>query len=125
MTQFSLLLLYQLGSDQLERLFYTIRTITHFANFDFLELVERIIMAFQIEMVYANNPNLRRDSRLSSDKSTLDYSSTRSWCGELSTENIRLTTVWSLGRRKAEATLRKFGYEDNHFNLSAPGITLL
>ena len=73
-------------------------------------------MALQIEKVYENNPILRRDSRLSSKITTTeDKSSMNAWCGELSTENIRLVTVWHLGRRKAEATLSKIGYNENHF----------
>jgi hypothetical protein len=49
------LFLFMLGSDQLENLFATVRTITHASNCDLLELSERITMALQIEKVITIN----------------------------------------------------------------------
>ena len=45
------LYLFMRGTDQLENLYSTVRTITHAKNCDFLELTERLIMALQIEKV--------------------------------------------------------------------------
>ena len=119
------LLLYQLGTDQLEILFGTIRTLTHSSNCDFLELIERCKMAFQIESVYIKEPNLRKASRLSSNTKTADdHSSSNEWCGQLTTENLRLVTVWNFGQKKAEATLKKFDFDCSH-DLSNSGITMM
>ena len=118
------MLLYQLGTDQLEIFFGTIRTITHSDNCDYLELTERCKMAFQIEKVYSKNPNLRKESRISS-KTTEDHSSVKSWCGDLKTENLRLVALWSFGRRKAELTLANFGFDSLHFETSDPEITMM
>lgn len=43
--------LYMLGTDQLESLYATIRTLTHATSCDFLELHDRIKIALQIEKV--------------------------------------------------------------------------
>lgn len=59
------LYLYQLGTDQLEQLFSSVRTITHAKNCDLLELQDRLKMSSQIENVYAERPGWRKTSRLS------------------------------------------------------------
>ena len=83
-------------------------------------------MAFQIERVYQNDPMLRKKSRVSSKiNSTDDNSTNNAWTGELSTEQIRLVTVWHLGRRKAEATLRQFDFDDSHFKTCDQDITMM
>ncbi len=46
-----LLFLYMLGTDQLEGLFATIRTLTHASNCDLLELHDRLKIAMQLEKV--------------------------------------------------------------------------
>ena len=69
--------LYQLGTDQLENLFSTVRTITHSATCDYLESNERLRMAYQIEDVFSRRPELRPDNRLSfkkNIKNTVDHS---------------------------------------------------
>jgi hypothetical protein len=54
------LFLYQLGTDQLENLFSTVRTLSHSRNFNMLELVERLVLAQQIESVYERNEKWRQ-----------------------------------------------------------------
>ncbi len=73
------LYLHLLGTDQLESLFSVIRTITHAKNVDFIELIDKINIANQIETIYLRNDDWKRQSRLvaSSD----DKSSVRSWNG--------------------------------------------
>ena len=57
--------LFQFGSDDLEMFFAVLRTITHSKNCDFLELMDRVKTAPQIENVYMKNPHLKPNSRLS------------------------------------------------------------
>ncbi len=56
-------LLYQLGSDQLESYFSTIRTIENGNNLDFLDLIDRINHADQIEQIYQNNIGWKQHNR--------------------------------------------------------------
>ena len=112
------LYLYQLGTDQLVNLFSTIRTITHSSTCDFLELNERLKMAYQIEQVYNDRPEWRPDSRLSTQTNlatTLDHSSVHSWTGDLCTLNLGLETIWDIGCERAKSLLKKFTYEDSEF----------
>ena len=51
------LYLYQLGTDQLELLFGHVRTISDASNCDFLELKQRLVIAFQIAKVYKYHPD--------------------------------------------------------------------
>lgn len=76
--------LYQLGTDQLESLFSTVRTLTHASRCDFIELIERLQISDQIEKVFEEHPLWRKKSRLCSSF-TNDYSSGSSWIGNLST----------------------------------------
>jgi hypothetical protein len=112
------LYLYQLGTDELENLFSSIRTITHSQTCDYLELSERIKMAYDIEDVYTRRPELRPSNRLtakSKQKSTLDHSSVLSWSSDLSTVNLDLETIWSLGAEKAVFLLKSYNYKDDEF----------
>ena len=86
---------YQMGTDQLEGLFGEIRTITHSVNCDFLELLERMTAALQTNKVLNDHPEWKKTSRISS--STNDDSSSRSWRGKLTTEDISITQIWSHG----------------------------
>jgi len=112
------LYLFQLGTDQLENLFSTLRTINHSFTCDFLEMNERLKMAYDVENVYAKRPDLRPTSRLTAQmkiKSTLDHSSVHSWSGDLLTYNLDLETIWSYGRDKALSLLKNYDYNDNEF----------
>jgi hypothetical protein len=74
-------LLFLHGTDQLESLFSIIRTVTHSNNCDFLELIEKLKAARQVENIYNKYPYLAQSSRLT--VTTLDHSSVQSWKGEL------------------------------------------
>ena len=52
--------LYQLGTDQLERLFSLIRTITHARNCDSLEICHRLSHAGSIELILQKHPTWKR-----------------------------------------------------------------
>ena len=75
--------LYQLGTDELESFFGTLRTMSYSKNSDFLELMERIKIALQIKRVYNEHPEWRKFSRTSSSL-TKDHSSAGSWTGSTS-----------------------------------------
>jgi hypothetical protein len=62
------LYLYQLGTDQLEELFGVIRTLTHARNCDFLELLQRLVIAYQIETVFNKHLDWKRKTRLCTAK---------------------------------------------------------
>ena len=78
----SKLFLYQLGTDELESFFGVLRTLSHSKNCDLLELIERIKIALQIQNVYSEHPEWRKQSRISSN-TTDDHSSSSSWTGDL------------------------------------------
>ena len=64
--------LYQLGTDQLEASFSNVRTQTHSRNCDFLELIDRLGIARQIDLVYENNESWKSQSRLETRANTKD-----------------------------------------------------
>ena len=68
------LLLMLLGTDQLERLFSVIRTMTHAKNCDLLELLDRYQLASSIEKVFQKHPEWKSNDRLTI-RETLDHSS--------------------------------------------------
>jgi hypothetical protein len=119
--------LYQLGTDQLENLFSVIRTITHSSTCDFLELNDRLKMAYQVEQVYNDRPDWRPNNRLSTKTkitTILDHSSVHSWTGDLSTINLGLETIWEIGCENAKAILKEFGFSDDEFCLNYDVTTL-
>ena len=86
--------LYQLGTDQLESLFSTIRTLTHAANCSLLELIQRFVIAYQIQNVRKDHPEWSREKRR--EASTHDHSSVTSWVGHLTTENLSHSSLKSI-----------------------------
>ncbi len=106
----------QLGTDQLEALFSVIRTQSHSSNFTFFELLQRINICLQIEKVYKENPNWKAGSRLCVGK-TLDHSSSRSWIGDLSPNEVNLELIWTRGHKKAKDILNKFGFSHSEMNI--------
>jgi hypothetical protein len=112
------LFIYQLGTDQLENLFSSIRTITHSQTCDSLELNDRLKMSYDIEDVYSRRPELRPTNKLTNKSKstyTLDHSSIYSWSGDHSTINLDLFTIWSLGYEKSMLLLKNYGYDDDEF----------
>jgi hypothetical protein len=119
------LYLYQLGTDQLEGFFSTIRTLTHSKNCNFLELKQRMVVALQIEKVYIDNPMWRNSSRVSA--TTNDHSSAASWTGNLqtNTEEWSLKTIWHYSNSRAKNLLTDYGYSQTELTISDNSITML
>ena len=99
------LYLYQLGTDQLERLFSTIRTITHARNCDSLELCQRLSHAETLEFIISKHPEWKRmhGKRLCGNK---DSSSQREWTGELEVNNLDVQKLWNTGQAEAVNELK-------------------
>ena len=102
--------LYQLGTDQLEASFSNVRTQTHSRNCDFLELIDRLGIARQIDLVYENNESWKSQSRLETRANTKDYSSIRDWIGDLNVSSQDLGVCWNVGKKEAFKILTDFGY---------------
>jgi len=79
--------LYQLGTDQLELLFSTLRTINHSPNCDFLELNDRLVITEQVENVYTRHPEWKKKIRTASSF-VEDRSKSCEWTGILTTNYI-------------------------------------
>ncbi|CAF0901874.1 unnamed protein product [Brachionus calyciflorus] len=120
------LYLYQLGTDQLESLFSSVRTLTHSRNCDILELLDRLKISLQIEKVYSQNP-WRSDCRLSFEKiaPTLDHCSVNEWLGDLSLDNFEIKYIWNYGFDSAREILINFCYTEEDFELQNENITML
>ena len=98
------LYLYQLGTDGLELLFSTLRTISHSPNCDFLELKERLVITEQVEKVYAKHPDWRQKSRTSASL-VVDRSKFCEWSGNLTTNHIDIVKIWTNGLKQTQKTL--------------------
>ena len=94
------LYLYQLGTDQLERLFGNIRTITHARNCDSLELCQRLSHAESIEAIITKHPTWKRihERRLCGNK---DYTSQTEWTGNLDASTCHVQQLWNVGQLEA------------------------
>ena len=92
--------LYQMGTDQLEKCFGSVRTITHARNCDALELNQRLQHAESINEIIAKYPTWKRfhGKRLGS---YTDASSQVDWSGDLNVDNIDFYQQWTLGRIEA------------------------
>jgi len=109
------LFLYQLGTDQLELFFSSLRTQTHSRNFSLFELLQRIFLIIQIEKVYERHPEWRQGNRLS--VTTNDRASAKSWTGDLTTKNINLPTIWHRGLKSAKDILQSFEFSTQEMNI--------
>ena len=98
------LYLYQLGTDQLERLFSTVRTITHARNCDSLELCQRLSHAESLEVIISKHPTWKRmhGKRLCGNR---DATSQREWTGELDVNKCDVLKLWNLGQLEAVVVL--------------------
>jgi hypothetical protein len=108
------LLLFLLGTDQLEQLFSSVRTMTHAKNCNILELTERLNMAIRIERILNENPHLRQKIRISVSRClTEDHSSVENWNGNLNAYDIDISFNWKRVMKKAIKILREdFKYSD-------------
>ncbi len=110
--------LYQLGTDQLESKFSTVRTLTHAANCSLLELTQRFVVADQIQSVLNKYPDWKREKRR--EAFTNDHSSVTSWVGHLTTENLShnsLRSIWINGDSKALEFLSSLDFDMNHIEI--------
>ena len=96
--------LYQLGTDQLEKLFSLIRTITHARNCDSLEICHRLSHVGSIKLILQKHLTWKRfhSKRLVGSR---DATSEKEWCGKLDLREINIGTAWKLG--EIEANVRK------------------
>ena len=120
------LLLYVLGTDQLENLFGHTRTLTHALNCDFLELIERLQLAIQTHIIYQKHPEWKKQSRICS--TTKDYSSLNSWTGTLSTNEINedcIKSIWDNGYQEAFDYLLSNGYSRKELIIDNANINIL
>ena len=91
------LYLYQLGTDQLERLFGNITTITHARNCDSLELCQRLSHAESIEAIITEHPTWKRihGRWLCGNK---DYTSQTEWTDNLDASTCDPTEVLGISQ---------------------------
>ena len=97
------LYLYQLGTDQLERLFSTVRTITHAQNCDSLELCQQLSHAESLEVIISKHLMWKRlhGKRLCGNKDT----SQREWTGDLNVDKCDVQKLWNMGQMEAVSVL--------------------
>ena len=115
------LFIYQLGTDQAETSFASVRTVTHSRNCDALELCHRLHHAHIINDILLKHPTWKRchGRRLGGSK---DYSSEREWTGDLEVNHCVLHDVWLAGRSHAAHNL---GVTDDFFNDLPAGVNML
>ena len=120
-------LLHQSGTDHLEALFSSVRTVTHARNRDILETFDRVRIALQIEMVYLKHPDWRTNTRLSAKPFTTDdHSSARDWTGDLNVLDLNLRNIWQNGADEARRILEKLGFQPSELNFPESGnVTML
>ena len=113
--------MYQLGTDQLERLFAAVRIVTHSRNYDALELCQRLQHAHTINKILSAHPNWKHShgKRLSGLK---DASSQIEWIGCVETNTCDLPKLWLLGRREATGILE---LHENFFATQQNGVTMI
>ena len=114
--------LYQLGTDQLEKLFSLIRTITHARNCDSLEIIQRLSHAGCIELILQKHPTWKRihSRRLVGSR---DATSQREWTGKLDLEAVNIASTWKLGEIEA---IKILNLPNDYFeNLKGSGVTML
>ena len=113
--------LYQLGTDQVERLFASVRTITHSRNCDALELCHRLQHAQSINDIILKHPTWKRSHgrRLCGLK---DFSSEVEWTGDLNVNSCSLHDLWMAGRSHAVEFL---DISDKFFTTLPSGVTML
>ena len=92
--------LYQVGTDQLEKVFNTVRTITLARNCDVLELCQRLLHGEDINEIIAKYPELKRfhGKRLGCYH---DASSQKDWSGDLEVQNVDCYQQWMFGLTKS------------------------
>ena len=112
--------LYQLGTGQVEKVFSTVRIITHSRNCDVSELCHRLQHGEEINQIIAKHPSWKKfhGKRLGSYH---DATSQSDWTGDLEVEHIDFYKQWIFVRAKACEVLN---VETSYFN-AMPGYSML
>ncbi|KDQ09812.1 hypothetical protein BOTBODRAFT_116692, partial [Botryobasidium botryosum FD-172 SS1] len=87
------------GTDRLEILFSTVRTMTHDRNADFLQLIERIAAAFDITIILCKHPDWSSGHHQlkSLTDAGADHINPRSWLGDVKVGGVSLHAAWTGG----------------------------
>ena len=98
------LLFFLVGTDELEKLFSTLRRLSPGLTFNVLQLLERVGAAARVQTIYAKYPDLDPGSRrLDGSK---DKVNAASWRGNLKLRGKEmLQSCWQKGRRQARELL--------------------
>jgi hypothetical protein len=100
------LLFFLVGTDELEKLFGTLRRLSPGLTFNLLQLLERVGAAARVQTIYAKYPDLDPGSRrLEGSK---DKVNAASWRGNLTVRGKEiLLSCWQKGRRQARDVLER------------------
>ena len=113
--------LYQLGTDQLERLFSSVCTVTHTKNCDYLELCHRLQHAQSINEILLANPKWKRsDGRRLGDMR--DFYSQIEWSGLVEVSECDMFSLWISGRGQA---VKALGISNEFFKSMPNGVSML
>jgi hypothetical protein len=92
------------GSNELEKLFGILRTVTHDSNFDMLQLGDRAAGVLTVLEILQRNPNWNQLERRLKPESD-DKVNIKSWEGNMAVEGVVLAQCWKRGRDEAVALL--------------------
>lgn len=123
--------LLQCGTDRLENLFSTLRTMTNDRNMDLLQACERAAGSQEVNKIFERQADLNRNTyRLSlGGKDGIDHTNPRSWRGDVVVGNVRLSSAWIQGRDQAAQALSRAGitsiFDPNTLHLEHKDIDLM
>lgn len=84
------------GTDRLEQLFSTVRTVDHARNFDIEQLCGKLGVAALVDAIFQRHPDLDRGHRRLSLAFAMgiDHVNPVSWRGNVCVGNVDLSTLW-------------------------------
>ena len=94
--------LYQLGSDQAEQLFSSVRTQNHDRNCDVFQLESRLSRILD-EMLSKHSNWKQKPTRLG--RSTVDHINPSDWSTDIKTRELSLLSCWDWGELRAKKAL--------------------
>ena len=121
------LFIYQLGSDEVERLFACVRCLSHDSHCDCLQVKERLQISRNLGAIYARHPELasHQSYRLSVSRG-LDHSNPKHWLKDQRPSEVDLKYTWRTGKIRAEALLSHTKWFKPTASLAAdPNITIM
>ena len=117
------LYLYQLGSDQVEQLFCSVRTQNHDRNCDVFQLESRLTRASILDEILTKHSDWKqKPTRLG--QSAIDHTNRSHWSGDLQSREISLLTCWEWGKFRAKKALPtdfKFDFDEHLIILNPKG----